>query len=132
LRGFFERGADLLEAGGGGTHDIRQTTHRIGDDEQQQRIFTEHEPVEGLAFTRHGEITEGHDDAGHGQRQHGHRIQHLPPPDAGAHGNIGHADAEDERHEHRQRGVFQTVGDGRQREFMAERVVVVRKVSECG
>ena len=123
LRGFFERDAGLLKARDGGAHDVRQAADGVGDDEQASGIFRGIEEGEGASILRHGDVAEGEDEAGHGEREHGHRVEDAASGKICADDDVGDGDAEDDVHDGGGARVFQAVDDGRDGEAVAERDV---------
>jgi hypothetical protein len=69
----------------------------------------------------HGEVAEGQHQAGHGERQHREEIEHLAAGDLGAHDHVGDGDAEHDVDDGGEARVLEAVGDGRNREVVAQR-----------
>ena len=123
--GFFECHAGLLESGDRAAHDIRQSSHAVGDDEDDDRIVIGHQEVKWSAFAGHGEVAESHDQPGNGQGQHGQRIQPLASWHIAAADEPGDADPQHEINKGRERGVFQAVSDRSHRPRVTQSICVV-------
>ena len=94
---FFKRDITLLQPGNGSPHNVGESTHRVGGNEEQQRVtgITD-QPVQWFSFLSDGNVAKSEDQAGDCQWQHHHGIQDDPAPDSAPDNNPGNGGAQNE------------------------------------